>query len=457
MAVAPFRSDPAHLSVHPETDWIRLPSGVEITRLPIYDDHEGLFARLGHGPAAEWCRAHGWELPTVAEYDELHAIALHIDPYTLPTVEMIRAAGISERDTKAIDAYRNAHMMGREWCTQHDFEVWARLVRAGWDGERAVANAGKHWAQGKTIVGWWLAKGGRIQNPSTFHAGDPTYVDYATTFHAVRRALPTSVDGDASDLTDPEHTMQSATPAVHPHIQAPAKGPDVTRLQELLLGAGEALPHYGADGSMSAGGETETALRRAQGRLGLEQTGVADDATWEALGHAQRIPPAAPAQRMVPTVRTPITAEALADALHAAHVAVFGEAPSEHRLAIAWAQMWGETGDGRKSFNFNLGNVKATKGWPETMRLRDEHPDWQTNPSSVYKSYRDHAHGAEDYWRLLGRLYQNALVAMDTGDSNAAAVALQHGKAGAYFEAPLATYQLGLRLRVAEFRRLGLG
>ena len=61
--------------------------------------------------------------------------------------------------TDAIDSYRNEHMRSQVWCDEHDREVFARLAAVDWH-QQPVANAGKHWATGGVIVGWWRSGGG---------------------------------------------------------------------------------------------------------------------------------------------------------------------------------------------------------------------------------------------------------------------------------------------------------
>jgi len=183
--VTAFRSDPADVTTY-SNRWLDIPGKRLITAMPLWDREASLFARMGWGVAEKWLAAKGWCLPTVEDYDALHAAALHIDPYTLPTEEMRRKAGIPPQ-TAAIDRYRNANMMTRSWCALHDCEVFRRLSAAGWLGG-PVANCGKHLGAKGVIVGWWHADGSRIQNPSYFHRGDPTYCDYATNAHAVRDA-----------------------------------------------------------------------------------------------------------------------------------------------------------------------------------------------------------------------------------------------------------------------------
>jgi hypothetical protein len=122
----------------------------------------------------------------------------------LPTSEphLILDAGIALHDGAMIERFRETHMMGRPWCALHDAEVMRRIVAAGFNGSQPVDNAGKHWAEpdeqhpaapGHSLIyGWWTPRARSygvhndvmIQEPSDFH--DLAYVDYATTFHAVR-------------------------------------------------------------------------------------------------------------------------------------------------------------------------------------------------------------------------------------------------------------------------------
>ena len=200
-----FRSDPDHCGLLEDTGWVTLPDGSEISQFPVYDTGAGLFARLGHGPATEFCTARGCELPSVEDYRELHKLSHFIKPYTLPTPAMLMANVRSPwqdkdgRDTPHMAAYRARNMMTREWCAMHDMEVFVRIAKSDWSLGDPVSNAGKHWASpAGTIFGWWLSNGTLIQNPSQFHASDPTYCDYATTFHIKRpadvKSEPTTTD-----------------------------------------------------------------------------------------------------------------------------------------------------------------------------------------------------------------------------------------------------------------------
>lgn len=172
------------IDLHP-AGWLDLGDGVSITRAPLLDRNTHGFARLGHGDAEAWCAAQGYRMPTAAELERLHRAAKYIAPVTLPTVDMLRAAGVATNDQGAIQRYRVEHMQTRSWCEQHDEAVWERLTDEGWIDE-PVSNAGKHWIAGGAIYGWWQATGKPIQPVSYAHHAEPRYTDYATTVHVCR-------------------------------------------------------------------------------------------------------------------------------------------------------------------------------------------------------------------------------------------------------------------------------
>jgi hypothetical protein len=129
-----------------EAGWLELDSGVQITKLPLWDEKGQLFARLGHGPASEWLRDQGMRLPSQAEYEELHRKGLFISPYTMPTRVQIEEAQIPWTN-EAIDVYREKHMRSHQWCVRHDHSVFERLRILGWEDE-PVGNAGS------SLSGW---------------------------------------------------------------------------------------------------------------------------------------------------------------------------------------------------------------------------------------------------------------------------------------------------------------
>jgi hypothetical protein len=195
-----FRSDPS--DVDDVWGFVDLPSGVQMTKLPLQDTRNNVFARLGAGPTEEMLEKRGWRLPTVEETIEHYQLALFILPYTFPTAEMCRAAGVPLSDQVAIERFRVANMMGLSWCTLHDAEVIRRAAAAGFNGSQAVSNCGKHWVKPSTlhpamperglIFGWFELPPTMSQyapvviQPPNGQAHQLTYSDYGTTTHAVR-------------------------------------------------------------------------------------------------------------------------------------------------------------------------------------------------------------------------------------------------------------------------------
>ena len=211
-----YRSPLSSLCVH-RSGWCELPSGAAITKLPIWDSDADLFARLGPGPMSRWLTERSWRLPTVAELDELQALALHIEPVVLPTAQMLIDAQLPKpwvdaegRDSLALAAYRGAHMSSRAWCELHDAEVLRRLTQAGWV-DSPVANAGKHWAVAHTLYGWWRVGQRMIQPPYSGHGLEHT--DYASTSHVVQLSgssdtVPWHDGSDLATLTRGERCVQ---------------------------------------------------------------------------------------------------------------------------------------------------------------------------------------------------------------------------------------------------------
>ena len=119
----PFLSELACVAPHP-AGWLALPSGVEITRLPLWDSSSSCFARLSPLSAAEWALANGARLPTLDELDALRGASIHIDPATMPTLEQLAAANIRANDVPGIDAFCNVNLLGLEWGCLHDAMLW---------------------------------------------------------------------------------------------------------------------------------------------------------------------------------------------------------------------------------------------------------------------------------------------------------------------------------------------
>jgi len=194
-----YLTDPANVAIDP-SGWYTLSNGTQITATPPIDTATGGYAHLRPRDWLTYAASIGARLPTLAEYDMLHAEGLHIDPVTLPTQAMVLAAfpGIDVHDGAAVQAaaqqMRNTSLASPAWDKIHDDEVHRRLTAAGWDGKQAVDNIGKGWAMPDAqtpsghalIYGWWTApypSTAKIQTPFRGHNDDQ--VDYASMPHLV--------------------------------------------------------------------------------------------------------------------------------------------------------------------------------------------------------------------------------------------------------------------------------
>ena len=263
-----FTSDLADVQLH-DAGWIRLPSGVDITRMPLWDDRSQIFARLGWQAVQDWMVARGWSLPTVEQLDELHDISHHIEP-----VCKVRGGHAAED---------RLHMSSLRWCVEHDDEVFARLAQLEepWTDE-PVANAGKHWCLPLGgIYGWWRAAAPMIQRLSMAHGTQPRHTDYATTVHAVRPGSPVDGPSPTAD-TDPAPasgvapavTSAGPDPSTWRTLRRGMRGPDVVAWQGVV--AVEADGDYGPT--------TEAATRRWQAKHELVADGIVGPRTRAAIG-----------------------------------------------------------------------------------------------------------------------------------------------------------------------------
>jgi hypothetical protein len=210
-----FLSKVEDTAIH-ETGFFPLDEEWEISIYPVWDPVNKLAARNGGGDALKVCERLGGQLPSVEQYEMMHKLGYHIEPYALPTSAMQNAmlasqglAGVSYKDPRVLQAivsYRENNMMTHAWCVFHDTEVMSRIAEYLKSKGLKVAdkpfdNFGKHWAMPRAdtpklhslIFGWWtpharsygVSNDVIIQNPSTWH--DDKYDDYGTTYHMVRR------------------------------------------------------------------------------------------------------------------------------------------------------------------------------------------------------------------------------------------------------------------------------
>ena len=132
-----------------------------------------------------------------------------------------------------------------------------------------------------------------------------------------------------------------------------------------------------------------------------------------------------------PMIKTPLTRTELVAALRDGHVAKFGVEPSENRLAMAWAQVAFENGQGKHTYNHNLGNISPWK---------PDHARYLSPDKHYYRDFDTFVEGAEAYWHNISKC-TGAIAKFDTGTTADSAASLK--KCG-YFEADLNTYTNGL-------------
>lgn len=125
--------------------WVRLPSGVEVTKLPLVDSSQsGLFARLDYDSALEVAKREGAELIHEATVIELQRLSQDGSGRALGLVPYL---GTPRAENEI------------EHSRLHDQYVADQLKARAWNGLAPVANAGKHWIHGapagkSRLMGW---------------------------------------------------------------------------------------------------------------------------------------------------------------------------------------------------------------------------------------------------------------------------------------------------------------
>lgn len=144
-----------------QPDWVALPNGKDVTRLPIYDTVTQLFARTDYHDGSEYARTIGARLISVGSVKTIATFGHRIDPVLLPTRDMVAACPRRPGEDKTDYLKRLYAPMGSiEWARTHDGLVRAALLHvSGWDGSKPVMNVGKWWVAGAPIgrsylMGW---------------------------------------------------------------------------------------------------------------------------------------------------------------------------------------------------------------------------------------------------------------------------------------------------------------
>lgn len=99
----------------------------------------------------------------------------------------------------------------------------------------------------------------------------------------------------------------------------------------------------------------------------------------------------------VPMKHTPIGKVELAAVLKNGHYSVFGRFPSKKTLAVAWAQVALENGQGYWTYNYNLGKITSSKKRPYYVQRHR------------FRAHRNFQEGAADYWKVVKKMCPKSL------------------------------------------------
>lgn len=130
----------------------------------------------------------------------------------------------------------------------------------------------------------------------------------------------------------------------------------------------------------------------------------------------------------VEMVNTPITRTELVTVLRDGHVEAFGKAPTDSRLAMGWAQVAFENGQGKYSYDHNLGNIGPSSPDQPWYHSRID--------GGFYRAFETFTAAAKRYWQVVGRC-PGVLQRFDAGLAGEAARLL---KGCGYFGADLDLY-----------------
>lgn len=169
-----FRSDPK--DVHEAGGRYRFAPGKRCTRLPPIDRRHGVFAVMDQATQEAHAKGLGARLATDDEMGQIARVAYWIAPTIIRETPEEKAERIKRGGKNELE-----RMATVEWARRERSGVEAQL--GGWDGDRPVINAGKHWlqrtdadkARGVAVnVGWdtdprvdvtkWIQSPGRAHN-----------------------------------------------------------------------------------------------------------------------------------------------------------------------------------------------------------------------------------------------------------------------------------------------------
>ncbi len=127
----------------------------------------------------------------------------------------------------------------------------------------------------------------------------------------------------------------------------------------------------------------------------------------------------------VKRVSTPIEVVELARVLKEGHKKAFGKYPSNNRLAVGWAQVALESGQGKIVYNHNLGCITSSKNRPYYIKKHR------------FRAHKTFLEGATDYWKVVHKMCKSAFIYFDKGQPYNAALRL---KQCGYYESNASQY-----------------
>jgi len=114
---------------------------------------------------------------------------------------------------------------------------------------------------------------------------------------------------------------------------------------------------------------------------------------------------------------TPLSDVQLVRALRDSHVENFGFEPSPAKLAMAWAQVALENGQGKFVWNHNLGNIGSPPGTSHEFYVHSSY--------TSYRSFEGYLEGGVAYWRTVRRC-GSAWANFEVGNATASALYLKN-------------------------------
>jgi hypothetical protein len=383
----PLYSTAAEDCVEAPEGRFQLGNGRRRSRAPYVDRRTGLRARVTPATAREVAKRDGCVLPTHADEER----AAHLGFWTSPNIVRETPEETADRVSKGLGINHSLDRMGTiEWARRADAMVEAQL--AHWDGDRPIFNWGKLWISedklghaapaGKDINnGWdtdpdpnrthWIQDDGEQHNDA--------HVDNSQVFVGVW----------VEDLPSDPPRPRSDTGALFASIRATLVDPVVSFLDHLWH------PELEKVAAPNAPASNASQLEAAGG------------------------------PGFMPNKITTAPISEVAAALARAWNDLLGEEPKPESIRVLLAQYGIETGFGKATHCWNLGNTKHVKGdghgWtmfrcsevlgspPKEIFFEPPHPQ------TWFRAFPTLDDGAADYLGMLHRRFDKSWPAVLAG------------------------------------------